>query len=152
LDLEDVFRTYQSEIYTYFLRLAGDRQEAEELAQETFFRACSGALRFRGDSSVRTWLFGIAHRTWLEHLRRSRTGAVPADLEEQAADGGDPAERVHLIRTLAGLGEIDREAIVLVDVVGLAPIEAAVVAGASPDTFRVRLHRARGRFKERYQA
>jgi RNA polymerase sigma-70 factor (ECF subfamily) len=152
LDLEDVFRTYQSEIYTYFVRLDGNAQEAEELAQDTFVRACSAALRFRGDSSVRTWLFGIAHRTWLESLRRRRTAAVFPDFEERTSERDDPAERVHLIRTLASLGESDREAITLVDVVGLAPSEAAAVAGAGPETFRVRLHRARQRFRERYEA
>jgi RNA polymerase sigma-70 factor (ECF subfamily) len=151
LDLEDVFRTYQGEIFTYFLRLAGDREEAEELAQDTFVRACSAALRFRGDSSVRTWLFGIAHRTWIESLRREKTVALPAALDQRDAGGSDPAERMHLLRTLASLRDSDREAIVLVDVIGFAPVEAAVVADVGPETFRVRLHRARERFKERYQ-
>lgn len=69
MELEDVFRANQGAVYAYLLRMLGDAWEAEELTQETFYRACAGAFRFRGESSVRTWLFGIARRVLLESLR-----------------------------------------------------------------------------------
>jgi RNA polymerase sigma factor (sigma-70 family) len=72
MELEHVFRDHQKAVYVYFLRLVGDAHQAEELTQETFYRACLAALRFRGDSSVTTWLFGIAHRVFLEFLRTKR--------------------------------------------------------------------------------
>jgi len=153
IDLEDIFRAHEREIFAYFLRLLGNRQDAEELAQETFVRACSASLRFRGDSSVRTWLFGIARRVFLETIR-ARGVERPRDLEDRPdeaegdADGSD--ERIDLERALASLGDADREALVMVDVLDFEPIEVAGMLGISPETFRVRLHRARTRLREAY--
>jgi RNA polymerase sigma-70 factor (ECF subfamily) len=149
LELEDVFRAHQQAVFAYFLRVIGDRQDAEELTQETFVRACSAAIRFRGDSSIKTWLFGIARRVLLEALRAGlfdRTEQLP-----DVAAAGDRADvRIDLERALASLGVSDREVLVIVDVLGFEPREAAAVVGVSAETFRVRLHRARRRFREAY--
>jgi RNA polymerase sigma-70 factor (ECF subfamily) len=152
VDLEDVFRRHQREIYAYFLRTVGRPLEAEELTQETFVRACGAALRFRGDSSVRTWLFGIAHRVLLEASRAGlfeRTAELD-DHRASAPEGVDSAERIDLARALASLSPGDREVLVLVDVLGWTPAEAAPTIGVTADTCRVRLHRARTRLREAY--
>lgn len=153
MDLEEVFRRHQREVFAYFLRMVGDANNAEELTQETFVRACGAALRFRGDSSVRTWLFGIGRRVLLE---ASRAGLfdrqTPLDEVHAAPTNGPPTdERLHLEQVLSQLRPADREAIVMVDVLGFEPIEVADLIRVSPDTFRVRLHRARGRFRELYE-
>jgi RNA polymerase sigma-70 factor (ECF subfamily) len=151
LELEDVFRAHQRAVFAYFLRVVGTRQDAEELTQETFVRACSAAIRFRGDSNVRTWLFGIARRVLLE---ASRAGLFerrpPLDEARAAAADDDPDTRIDLERALSSLGVGDREALVMVDVLGFEPHDAAPILGLSADTFRVRLHRARRRFREVY--
>jgi RNA polymerase sigma-70 factor (ECF subfamily) len=151
IDLEDIFRAHEREVFAYFLRLLGNRQDAEELAQETFVRACSASLRFRGDSSVRTWLFGIARRVFLETIR-ARGVERPSEIEDRPSEaiGTDPDERLDLERALASLGDADREALVMVDVLDFEPIEVAGLLGISPETFRVRLHRARARLREAY--
>ncbi|MDP9301935.1 MAG: RNA polymerase sigma factor [Actinomycetota bacterium] len=151
MELEDVFRAHQQAVFAYFYRVVGDRQNAEELTQETFVRACGAALRFRGDSKISTWLFGIARRVLLE---AGRAGLFErrSELPERAAEpSGDPDDRIDLERALASLGVGDREALVMVDVLGFEPIEVATMVGVSPDTFRVRLHRARGRLREAYE-
>jgi RNA polymerase sigma-70 factor (ECF subfamily) len=149
LELEDVFRAHQQAVFAYFLRVVGNRSDAEELTQETFVRACGAALRFRGDSSVRTWLFGIARRVLLE-AARAGLFERPAEIRDVPAASHDPDERLDLERTLASLGAADREILVMIDVLGFEPREAAALAGVSPETFRVRLHRARRRFREAY--
>lgn len=144
-----MFRRYESDIYTYFLRLTGRPHDAEELAQDTFVRACSAALRFRGASSIRTWLFGIARRVWLEYLRAPRSFPLSGsrDIVEPARDD---TEWLDLLQLLGSLQDHDRECIVLVDVLGFEPHAAAQLVGVTPETFRVRLHRARSRFRERH--
>lgn len=131
MELEDVFRAHQQAVFAYFVRVIGNRQDAEELTQETFVRACSAAIRFRRNSSVKTWLFGIARRVLLE---ASRAGLF--DRTEQLADvaaARDWADvRIDLERTLATLGISDREALVMVDVLGFEPREAAAVVGSPP--------------------
>jgi RNA polymerase sigma-70 factor (ECF subfamily) len=149
VEIEDVFRSYQRPVFAYFLRLVGNPHDAEELTQETFFRACGAAIRFRGQSKVSTWLFGIARRVLLEAIRAGlfERSAEPANLPAPAAD---PDARLDLERAFARLPLPDREALMLVDVLGFEPSEAAPMVGVSPETFRVRLHRARGRLRGEY--
>src|ERR1051326_7443272 len=116
VEIEDVFRAHQQQVFAYFLRLVGNRADAEELTQETFVRACAAALRFRGDSSVKTWIFGIARRVLLE---ASRGGLFdrPAQVEDRPAVEHDPDERLDLERAFGALGVSDREVLMLVDVI-----------------------------------
>lgn len=150
MDLETVFRTHQREVFAYFFRVMGDRSDAEELTQETFVRACDAALRFRGDSSVRTWLFGIARRVFLEAIRAGSVGRRELDDVDVPSVEADHDDRIDLERALAGLALVDREVLVMVDVLGFEPIEAARLVGIGPEAMRVRLHRARGRLREAY--
>lgn len=154
MDLEDVFVAFEKQIYAYFLRLVGDPVEAEELTQETFYRACKAALRFRGESSVRTWLFGIAHRVLLEVLRsRKKTTVSMESADEERADQRtvDPEERVAMEQAFASVPVADRELLLLVDVLGFTPTEISATTGVEPGTLRVRLHRARAAFRRYYE-
>jgi RNA polymerase sigma-70 factor (ECF subfamily) len=152
VELEDVFRAHQRAVFAYFLRVVGNRHDAEEITQETFLRACAAAARFRGDSKVTTWLFGIARRVLLE---ASRAGLFqrPVELPDRAdpSTGDRFDERIDLERALASLGVSDREALVMVDVLGFEPIEVAGMLEITPEAFRVRLHRARARLREAYE-
>ena len=150
MELEDVFRAHQQAVFAYFLRIIGDRHDAEELTQETFVRACGAAVRFRGDAKVSTWLFGIARRVLLEAMRAGLFERTTAVDEATPSPAEDPDERLDLERALASLGVGDREVLVMVDVLGFQPHEAATLAGVTPETYRVRLHRARMRLREAY--
>ena len=149
MELEDVFRAFQRPVFAYFLRVVGNYADAEELTQETFTRACTAALRFRGDSSVKTWLFGIARRVLLE---ASRAGLFdrPPPVEDRPSREADPDLRLDLERAFARLAVGDRAVLMLVDVLGFEPVEAAGMVGIKPEALRVRLHRARGRLQEAY--
>lgn len=150
VELEDVFRHHQREILAYFQRVVGNRQDAEELAQETFLRACSAAIRYRGDAPVRSWLFGIARRVLLEAARAGLFDR-PSEVPDRAEPEIDHDTRLDLERALARLDVVDREVLVLVDVLQFQPIEAAAVIGIEPAAFRMRLHRARARLREVYE-
>src|SRR3954453_22176192 len=67
--LEELYRRYRGPVQHYLFQLSGSSDQAEELVQETFIRACGGLLTFRGDCSVATWLFRIARNTYLNSLR-----------------------------------------------------------------------------------
>ena len=150
MELEDVFRAHQQAVFAYFLRIIGDRHDAEELTQETFVRACGAAVRFRGEAKVSTWLFGIARRVLLEAMRAGLFERTTTVDEATPSPAEDPDERLDLERALASLGVGDREVLVMVDVLGFQPYEAATLAGVTPETYRVRLHRARMRLREAY--
>lgn len=148
MDLDRLFRAHQKEVFVYFARTLGEAKTAEDLAQETFARACASAVRFRGDSSVRTWLFSIARRVLADHYRHKAPEQLVEPPEHQVH--ADPDSRLDIARALALLPVPWREAIVLCDVIGFPPADAAAITGISDNAFRVRLHRARRGFREVY--
>ena len=149
LDVEDLFRCYQRPVFGYLLRVTGDRTLAEDLAQEVFLRAFRHAARFRGDSSVRTWLFVIARSVLASHYRRRHLPSLDV-VDTDAWVEADPAQRLSVEQALQALPAGAREALVLVDLLGFEPTDAAEVIKVTPNAFRVRLHRARTAFRKVY--
>lgn len=63
---------YQSALYYYGLRLLGDAEDARDLLQDVLMVVCRNLAEFRGDSSFKTWLFGIANYRAIDMLRKRR--------------------------------------------------------------------------------
>jgi RNA polymerase sigma-70 factor (ECF subfamily) len=85
---------YQHRLYNAICRMVGDRDEARDLAQETFTRGLDKIDGFRGDASPYTWLFRIATNLSISRLRKSqrrRTFSLdrPASEGTSQSDGGD---------------------------------------------------------------
>lgn len=150
MELEDVFRDHQRAVFAYFLRVVGNRHDAEELTQETFVRACGAALRYRGEGPVRHWLFGIARRVLLEASRRGlfHRGRGLEGLDVALVEP-DHDRRLDLEHAFSSVESRDRETLMLVDFLGFTPTEAAELASVDAHTFRMRLHRARRRLRDR---
>ena len=70
--IEEFYQMYKQDVYRYLLSLTKDPLLSEDLLSETFVRAIQSLHRFRGESSVKTWLFAIARHTWFNHLRREK--------------------------------------------------------------------------------
>ena len=83
-DLDELCRRHSRTVYRYLLSLTGDEHLAEELTQETMFRAIMNIDTFRGESKLSVWLCQIAKHLCYEHQRKSRR-TVP--LEEAALTG-----------------------------------------------------------------
>ena len=78
----ELYDRYSSPLYNYLLRLTGEQVTAEDLLQEVFLGSWRSARRFRGDASVKTWLFRIAHNKSASWLRKHRRHLPPANLDE----------------------------------------------------------------------
>jgi RNA polymerase sigma-70 factor, ECF subfamily len=160
MTLDDLYRRYRGPIQHYLLRLSGSPDQAEELAQETFIRACAGILTFRGDCSVATWLFRIARNTYLSSLRRGTTTRVATSEflaipdEHSSNDPShryDRAEQRDAIRiALLELPEKQRTILLLRDDEGLSYAEIADVLGISLSAVKINLFRARHAFRAIY--
>jgi RNA polymerase sigma-70 factor, ECF subfamily len=89
--LEDVYRLYVNDIYRYLCRLTVDRVQAEDLTQETFFRAYQYLDDYRGEK-VRPWLYKAAYHTFVDwHRRRKKrpwrlVEKIPEQPDGAAAD------------------------------------------------------------------
>ena len=70
-EFEEIYDRFQPEVYRFLLGLTCcDRSAAEELTQETFYQAFLSFGRFRGECSMRTWLFQIAKNIYAKYVRR----------------------------------------------------------------------------------
>lgn len=140
-------RRTQAEVWRLCAHLV-DPQAADDLTQETYLRAVAALRRFRGDSSVRTWLLVIARRTCADELRRRvRRRRLDARVEQQArtrpTDDADPAAASAIDHLVATLEPDRRAAFVLTQLLGLSYAEAAEVCGCKVGTIRSRVSRAR---------
>ncbi|MBD8068770.1 RNA polymerase sigma factor [Bacillus sp. PS06] len=80
--IENLYKLYKQDVYVYLLSLTHNPTLAEDLLSETFVKAISSIGNFKGQSSVKTWLFAIARNSWLERLRKEKPVVEYNDLLE----------------------------------------------------------------------
>jgi RNA polymerase sigma-70 factor, ECF subfamily len=151
---------HQRMVVQLAMNLLGDRDEAMDLSQDVFLRVFRTIHRFRGQSSLRTWIYRIAvnqarnrHRFW---RRRHRADQVPLDQHiaahgEFLSDGESIPDRVLAQKELAAqlqqaldhLPFDQRTAIILREIDGLSYEEIAFSLGVAVGTVKSRLTRAR---------
>lgn len=167
LGFEQIVRHYSGMVFSLAARLVGP-MDAEDVVQETFLRAWHGLERFRGESSLKTWLYAIAlNRARARHGTLSRLRAVftqgktkEDDPFASLDDAADPAlspeentliteRRRRLREALRTLSDEFRTAVVLRDLEGLSYEEIAEVLGVPIGTVRSRLARGRALLKEK---
>lgn len=163
----ELVERFSPTVYNLALRMMGDREEAEEVLQETFLSAFKAVDRFEGRSQLGTWLYRIAYNAALMRLRKRRlpTTSIDAPLHNEEGDelprqlvdwatlpddlvlGGEL--RGILNAAVTALPETLRSVFVLRDIEGLSTAEAAEVLGITETNVKVRLHRARLALRER---
>lgn len=135
------------------LRLVGDRHQAEDLAQETMFRAWRKLPGFRGGSRFRTWVCRILVRRALEFLRRrdpESATAIPAVSSDNPAAQVEAREFETLVRgAIERLPPVQRATLLLRADQDLSYEEIAWVLGSSKDAVRMNLIAARKSLAER---
>jgi len=164
---------YYNKVYGLIYRISGPT-DAEDLTQDVFVRVLK-ALRefqFKGQASFRTWLYRIAVNTTINELRKRKRRRVregpsldqtvetdDGDFAREVADDADRPEdavertetRSNVWRALQALKPEYREALVLVDIEGLAYQEAAQILGCALGTLKSRVARARAAFGMQYR-
>ena len=80
-EIDEIYKLYFKDVFLYLSALCKNESLAEELTQETFFKALSAINRFYGKKDIRAWLFTIAKNTYFSYCRRKD---IPtAELPEQ---------------------------------------------------------------------
>lgn len=139
----ELFDRYANSVFR-FLRRRVRPGEAEDLLQEVFVRALRGASSFRGESSVRTWLYSIARYAAMEH-----TSGAAASLDGLVDPAPGPESlalcRERLKGAIAALERLPDEQALVVElhrIDGLSHEEIGRLLGISPSASRKRLQRA----------
>jgi RNA polymerase sigma-70 factor (ECF subfamily) len=159
---------YQDQVFSVVYRMAGDREEAMDLAQETFIKAYQGLDTFKPGMPFRAWLLRIGKNAAIDGLRRrSRGRDIPSEMMYSTGATGDDAsagafdppgpetdnpetvsvskETAGVVRrALAGLPDNYRVVMVLHHMEGMSYSEIAQVLGVPRNTAKTWGHRARG--------
>ena len=135
----------------YARALAGNRDDADDLVQDTLERAWSRAGLWRGVADMRAWLFGIMHNLHVDALRRGRlaTVAIAEDTPEGAVapTQGDRLAVQDLQSALDRLAPEQREVLLLVALEDMAYADIAQALGIPLGTVMSRLSRGRERLR-----
>jgi RNA polymerase sigma factor (sigma-70 family) len=146
--VEELYRAHAGLVLAFLVGLTRDRDQAEDLMQETFVRATRALGGYRG-GSPRAWLLAIARTTFLDATRKRVP--VPVDAVPDAGrTDPDVVEQLTVQATLAQLSEPYRTVLVLRDQLGLPYEDIAQTMGRSPGATKVLIHRARAAFRETY--
>lgn len=149
--MEALFRRHYRGVAAYVRRRA-EPDLVEDVVAETFLVAWRRLDEVPIDAGP--WLLGVARKTLATQRRaRARRQALVSRLESvQPSERDEQSPELGVADALRRLPEKDREAITLVAWDGLSPSEAARVLGQSAVAFRVRLHRAKRRLRQRLEA
>ena len=171
---EEIVRTYQDRVFSLSLRMLGNRQEAEDVAQEVFIAVYRAIRNYRGEGRLYTWIYRIASNTCKNRIKylKGRNFHRSDDLEDHPrahlSDGrsgptmhlqsqvpgpedvivGNRLQRA-IQREIAALEPEHRLLIVLRDIEGLSYQEMLEITGLQQGTLKSRLHRARMTLKAR---
>jgi RNA polymerase sigma-70 factor (ECF subfamily) len=145
--------------------LTRNRDDAEDLMQETFVGAYRGLARFDGRSSVKTWLTSIMTRQAAKGWHRGRHHRAALSIHAAAPDGGESERddaslttgsgttqvdaRIDVMQVLKSLDAPHREVLVMREMQGLSYDEMAKALNVPRGTVESRLHRARAEFRAR---
>ncbi|MBO5485479.1 MAG: RNA polymerase sigma factor [Eubacterium sp.] len=152
MDLEKLYRDYFSVVYKYILSISNDPLTAEEITQETFFKALKKIDDFRGDCSVRVWLCQIAKHTYYNYTKKQSRFVelsednVQGEYAEQDSLLDFEAKELH--RILHNLKEPYKEVFSLRIFGELSFSDIGELFGKSDSWARVTFHRARLMMKE----
>jgi RNA polymerase sigma-70 factor (ECF subfamily) len=166
-------KTYKNQVFNLVLRMLGNRQEAEDVAQEVFITVFKNIGTFRGDCRLSTWIYRIATnhcRNRIKYLSRRRTqehreyqddlgrlqpkdgmASAPTagsiERPDQMAEGRQMEKMVQA--AISSLDDDHREVVVLRDIQNLAYQDICEITGLPQGTVKSRLHRARLALKEK---
>lgn len=165
--LEEFVNLFQKPIFNLAYRLCGDRDSAEDIAQESLIRALENLKHFKGESSLYTWLYRITTNIFYDHLRQRKelsydqmvygeeeetTGLELPDEEtsvEKEVERRDIQEIVR--REIEKIPSYYRTVLVLYDIEGFSYEEICQILQKPLGTVKSRLNRARQLLKQRLE-
>jgi RNA polymerase sigma-70 factor (ECF subfamily) len=134
----------------FAISLCGDRERADDLVQETLFKAWSHFDSFQEGTNLKAWLFTILRNTYFSERRKRKREVEDADGKYADRLVAPPEQHGHMdmqdfLKALSSLPDDQREALVLIGAAGFSYEEAAEISGCAVGTIKSRVNRARNR-------
>ena len=158
-----LIENYEKYVYNVILRIVEEKEEAKNIAQETFIKAYMSIKTFRKDSSFRTWIYRIAVNTAMDYLRkkvRSEVNLVTAAEDELEIKSFQTPEEVieqkltvEMVRREISKLPVDYKiALILRDIEGMNYEEIASILKVNLGTVKSRIWRTRNLLRERIKS
>ena len=146
---EELFENYHARLFSFLFRLTRSHGAAEELANDVLMTVWKDAGRFRGESRVSTWIFGIAYRQALTHLRKRKLKVVSINDGDAIVGESDVQfEREDWVHQgIDALPPKQKLTVMLVYFLGLSCEETASASGVPVSTVKTRMFHARKKMK-----
>ncbi|QHI35260.1 ECF RNA polymerase sigma factor SigW [Kordia antarctica] len=145
---------YQTMIFTLAMRMVGNREDAEEVAQDTFVKAYKALDTFKGTSKFSTWLYRIVYNTSLDCIKKNKRVIYSEHIDEiHESDIGTMQDALSYIeakekkqtieKALLQLPEDERVLLTLFYFEDLSLKEISEIVKISYDNVKIKLHRSR---------
>ncbi|MCI9227858.1 MAG: RNA polymerase sigma factor [Dorea sp.] len=156
MDFEEMYRLYFKDVYLFILAMSKSPDIAEEITQETFFKVLKNINKYRGECSVKTWLFQIAKNTYLSHIKKTKhqeTEDKISDSESSSQHSMESMciskdEALSIYKVLHYLEEPYKEVFTLRTLGELSFREIGEIFGRKEGWARVTYHRAKSKIRE----
>ncbi|MGI5930947.1 MAG: RNA polymerase sigma factor [Eubacterium sp.] len=152
MDFDKLYQVYWMRVYSYVLTMLRDQNAAEEVTQETFFRALKAQNSYKGKAEVFTWLCAIAKNLCMDRMRRKKTEKIPdtlAALDDTAQKLEDQEDVFRIHQVLHEMEEPYKEVFQLRVFGEMSFRDVGRIFGKTENWARVTYHRARLKIKER---
>ena len=146
---ERIIEAHKASIYSVCYMYAANKIEADDIFQEILINLWNGLKSFRGDSSLKSWVYRISLNTCISYKRKKRINTEPLDIAPEIFTTDSPAGRQteQLRRRITRLDPMDR-AIVLLWLEDMAYEEIGAIVGMTAKNVGVRLIRIKEKLKK----
>ena len=150
---DELVRVYHASIFHVAYRMLGDSNDASDAVQEIFLKVFRNVQRFRGESSLKTWIYRIASNHCLRQIAKEKRypkSELPVNLGEDKPQNIEP-EIQFLYKCVAELPETDR-IIISLELEDVKQAEIAAIVGLSESNVRVRIHRIKEKLTQKFKS
>ena len=153
MNFEEIYSQYYQRVFRLCIGYLNDRDWAKDVVQETFITVWQQQGKFKGESSIGTWIFRIASNHCLRQIEKEKRipkGQMLRDVEDTPANSIEP-RTAFLYKCIADLPESER-LIISLELEDVDQKEIASILGLSEANVRVKIHRIKEKLSEKFKA
>ena len=147
-DINKLYDIYAKDIYKFIMSIALNHEVAEDIMQSTFLSAIKSIHTFKGHSSVKTWLFGIAKNEYYTYLRKNPRNLKLEDINEIPYIQENNELYMSIMKKIKELKEPQKQIVILRIINDMSFAEIGEVVGKSENYCRVNFFREKQKLWE----
>lgn len=147
-DINKLYNMYAKDIYKFIISISLNHEVAEDIMQSTFLSAIKSIHTFKGHSSVKTWLFGIAKNEYYSYLRKNPRNLKLEDINEIHYIQENKELYMSIMKKIQQLKEPQKQIVILRIINDMSFKEIGAVVGKSENYCRVNFFREKQKLLE----